>query len=165
MSVSSYSGNCTTDFQSVDFNLLRRTGPIASLLSATLLFGFVCGCGGDGASTGASTYSDHDVPASSGFSDTSSTPVPRSMDELTFNKPAAPHAGVSDFTPPAAGEVYSSSPTEHGSTEVAGSVVSPAPETAPVADVHREKEFVPRSSYQSGLLTAGSFDDVANYHE
>ena len=77
----------------------------------------------------------------------------------------APHDSVSDFKPPASGKVYINSTSDHGPKEAASSVVSPAPDAPPSADGYREKEFVPRSGYQSGLLTAGSFDDVANYHE
>jgi len=141
------------------------SGPIASLLSASLLFGFVCGCGGDGISTGVSRSGDRAVPSSSGITNTSSAPLPQAMDESTFSEPRPPHDSVSDFTPPASGKVYSSSTTDHGAPEVAGSDVSRTPDAAHVADVYREKEFVPRSNHQSGLLTAGSFDDVANFHE
>lgn len=140
-------------------------GPIASLLSASLMFGLICGCGGSNdMSSGTGSYGDRaDAPSSAAYSESASAPAEPS-DSIPAGT-SAPPASVSPKAPPAAGEVYSSSTTDHNPTEVASTDASRAEAASRAEDVHREKEFVPRSAHQSGLLTAGSFDDVANYHE
>jgi Mg-chelatase subunit ChlD len=137
-------------------------GPIASLLSASLMFGLIFGCGSSNdMSSGTGSYGDRaDAPSSAAYS---VSPAEHS-DSIPAGT-SAPPASVSHTSPPAAGEVYSSSTTDHDPADAAGTDFSRAEAASRVEDAHREKEFVPRSGHQSGLLTAGSFDDVANYHE
>ncbi|MBL8809073.1 MAG: VWA domain-containing protein [Planctomycetaceae bacterium] len=137
--------------------MLRRSysAPIASLFSSSLMFGLVCGCGaGNDMPTSGAGYSDRAVARSTpSYDESAAAPAP--------SRPST----SSTSTPSASGPTYSSSTPEHNSRDTASSDITltePAPGSR---NEHRKDEFVPRSGMQSGLLTAGSFDDVANYNE
>lgn len=137
--------------------MLKRSyhASIASLLSSSLMFGLVFGCG-----------ASNDMPTSGGgYSDRAIARSAPSYDESAATPAPSRPSTSSTSTPLASGPTYSSSTPEHDSRDIAGSDISltdPAPGTR---NEHRKDVFVPRSGMQSGLLTAGSFDDVTNYHE
>ena len=128
--------------------------PLSSLLTSALALSVVSGCGAEGIPQATHHYEMPGDAASSA----DSTPI-RASEGSPMAAGSSIDVGVHDN----ATEIPSSKSSTVDRTDFHSDLPVPRESSHEVSKT--EEPFVPRSGRQSGLLTAGSFDDVSAYND